>query len=215
MPIAVRLARGQGNVLFTVFLFFCKVCDVEERIAFQAYIDKGRLHAGKDAGNFAFVNRAGKGVFVLALVVDFRKLVIFDDCQPGFMRGAGNINFFCHTASFRPAAIQSAGQRVRQAPARYPVAFATKASGSSDCSGDAANLKLALSQRDANLPQARDGNGSEESWLRRGRTVRKDFVATASPVWGGAVSSPNAFLKAFIRSNPAWPQLETCQTKGN
>ena len=46
------------------------------RDALQAKIDEGRLHAGKHARDFSFVNGACKGVFVLTLVVDFREFVV-------------------------------------------------------------------------------------------------------------------------------------------
>jgi hypothetical protein len=75
----------------------------------------------------------------------------------------------------------------------------TRAVESRDCSEDAADVKLAFGQN-GNFPQRRDGGGSEESWLRRERTARKDFVATTSLLKGGAVSSPITFT-ACIRSN--------------
>src|SRR5665213_143461 len=61
-----RLARRQGDILFTVFLFLCEVGDVQKSIPLQADIDEGRLHAGKHTGNFAFVNGSGEGIFVLS-----------------------------------------------------------------------------------------------------------------------------------------------------
>ena len=85
----LRAALRQGDVFFAVFTFFGKIGDVEEGIAFEANVDEGRLHAGKDAGDAAFVDGASEGVFVLAFVIDFRQTIVFDECQPGFMRGAG------------------------------------------------------------------------------------------------------------------------------
>ena len=113
--VAVRhacLAASTGrerNIFFAIFLLFGEVGDVEKRIALQTNIDKCRLHAGKDAGDFAFVNGAGESVFVLALIVDFRKLVVFDNRKAGFVGGAGDINFFCHAASFQSEAIAGGG----------------------------------------------------------------------------------------------------------
>ena len=51
-------------------LFFQKVGDVQEGVALQAHIDKSRLHARQHAGHTAVIDRAGEGVFVLALVVN-------------------------------------------------------------------------------------------------------------------------------------------------
>ena len=160
-------ARGERNIFFAVFLLFCKVGDVEKRVALQTNIDKCRLHAGKDAGNFAFVNGAGEGVLILALVIDFRELVVFDNRKAGFVGGAGDINFFCHAASFQSEAMAGGGLggMVRQISARYEVpsaATGTRAGESRDCSEDAADVKLAFGQN-RNVPRRRDGGGSEES----------------------------------------------------
>jgi hypothetical protein len=48
-----------------------KVGNVEERIAFQSNIDKGRLHSRKYAGYAAFVDGTCQGVFIFPLKVDF------------------------------------------------------------------------------------------------------------------------------------------------
>ncbi len=111
---------GERDILFAIFLFFSEVGDVKESIALQADIDKCRLHAGKDTGDFAFVNGAGEGVFVFALVIDFRELVVFDHRQAGFVGSAGDINFFCHAASFQSEAKAGGGLggMVRQISAR-------------------------------------------------------------------------------------------------
>ena len=50
----------------------------------------------QNAGYAAVINRSGQGVFVFAFVVDFRELIVFKNCQPRFMRRAGDTNFLCH-----------------------------------------------------------------------------------------------------------------------
>ena len=49
---------------------FKKVADIQESVAIETDIDKGRLHAGKHAGHSAFVYGTCEGVFVLALEID-------------------------------------------------------------------------------------------------------------------------------------------------
>ena len=50
---------------------FHEVGDVEEGVALEADVHEGGLHAGEDAGDFAVIDGACEGVFVLALVIDF------------------------------------------------------------------------------------------------------------------------------------------------
>jgi hypothetical protein len=64
-----------------------EVGDIEKSVAFQADIDKSRLHAGKHASDASFVNRAGEGVFIFPFKVNFGELIVFDQCHLGFMRG--------------------------------------------------------------------------------------------------------------------------------
>jgi hypothetical protein len=47
------------------------VTDVEEGIAVEPNFDERRLHAGEDAGDFAFVNAADEGELFFALNVYF------------------------------------------------------------------------------------------------------------------------------------------------
>ena len=54
-----------------VFEIFEDVADVQEGIAVEADIDEGRLHAGEDAGDSAFVNAADEGELFFALDVNF------------------------------------------------------------------------------------------------------------------------------------------------
>ena len=54
-----------------VFQIFENVADVEESIAIQADVHESGLHAGKDAGDFAFVDAADERELFFALDVDF------------------------------------------------------------------------------------------------------------------------------------------------
>ena len=60
-----------------VFLLFEKVGDVEKCVALETQVDECRLHAWQNARNTAFVNGTREGIFVFALVVDFRELIVF------------------------------------------------------------------------------------------------------------------------------------------
>jgi hypothetical protein len=110
------LSLRKGHIFLAVFIFFHKVRHVEEGVAFQANVNKSGLHTGQDAGDAALVYGAGERVFVLALVIDFRQPVVFDERQPGLMRGAGDINFFCHAASYISAGRLGLRGNVRTGP---------------------------------------------------------------------------------------------------
>ena len=56
---ARRALVGYGQ-LFVFVAFFEEVRHIKERVAFQAEVDEGRLHAGQDPGNFAFVDASGE-----------------------------------------------------------------------------------------------------------------------------------------------------------
>ena len=60
-----------------VFLLFEKVGDVEKCVALQPQVDECRLHTGQNTSDTAFVNGTREGIFVFALVVDFRELIVF------------------------------------------------------------------------------------------------------------------------------------------
>src|SRR6185437_4017880 len=72
--------------LFGVFLLFQEVCYVKKGVAFQPQVDERRLHAGKHARHFAFVNGSGERVLILPLVIDFGELLVFNDRKPRFVR---------------------------------------------------------------------------------------------------------------------------------
>jgi hypothetical protein len=72
---AGRRADRRGVLLLmpviVVFQVFENVADVEESVAIQADVHESGLHAGKDAGDFAFVDAADERELFFALDVDF------------------------------------------------------------------------------------------------------------------------------------------------
>ena len=54
-----------------VLQVFENITHVEEGVAVEANVHESRLHAGKDAGDFSFVDAADEGEFFFALDVDF------------------------------------------------------------------------------------------------------------------------------------------------
>jgi len=74
--------RGVGRGFFELVRLFLvfeldEVGDVEEGIAFQAEVDKSRLHARQNARHAPVVNGTREGVLVFAFVIDFRELIVF------------------------------------------------------------------------------------------------------------------------------------------
>jgi hypothetical protein len=57
--------------VIVVFEIFEDVADVEESIAVKTDVHERGLHAGEDAGDFAFVNAADEGELFFALDVNF------------------------------------------------------------------------------------------------------------------------------------------------
>jgi hypothetical protein len=67
-------ADGRSVVCVTVIVvleILEDVTDVQESIAVEPNFDERRLHAGEDAGDFAFVNAADEGELFFALNVNF------------------------------------------------------------------------------------------------------------------------------------------------
>src|SRR5207302_284209 len=73
IAVRIELSRVAG--------LFHKVGDVKEGVALQADVHERGLHAWQNAGDFAVINRACEGVFVLALVINFGQGVVFDDSE--------------------------------------------------------------------------------------------------------------------------------------
>jgi hypothetical protein len=57
--------------MIVIFQVFEDVADVEESVAIEADVHEGRLHARKDAGDFAFIDAADEREFFFAFDVDF------------------------------------------------------------------------------------------------------------------------------------------------
>lgn len=60
-----------GMAVIVVFEIFEDVADVQESVTIQSNFDERRLHAGEDAGDFAFVDAADEGELFFALDVNF------------------------------------------------------------------------------------------------------------------------------------------------
>ncbi len=88
---ARSLVGGAGGGLLEfvgLFLIFelKEVGYIQERVALQTDVDECRLHAGQHAGDAAVINRSGEGIFVFPLVIDFSKLIVFQNREPRLMR---------------------------------------------------------------------------------------------------------------------------------
>jgi hypothetical protein len=71
---ARRRGRGDrlvGVVMIVVFEILEDVADIQEGVAIEADVDESRLHARKDASDFAFVDAANEGELFFALDVNF------------------------------------------------------------------------------------------------------------------------------------------------
>jgi hypothetical protein len=53
------IRRNDVSHILIVFFQFHKIGNVKEGVALQANVDKGRLHAGENAGYAAFVDGSG------------------------------------------------------------------------------------------------------------------------------------------------------------
>ncbi len=62
---------GVAVAMVVVVEVFEDVADIEESVAVEADVDESRLHAGKNAGDFTFVDAADEGELFFALDVDF------------------------------------------------------------------------------------------------------------------------------------------------
>ena len=86
-----------------VACFFHEVGDVKEGVALEADVHEAGLHARQNAGDASVIDGTGERVLVLALVINFGEVVVFDDGEPRLVRRAGYINFFRHSLLFLPA----------------------------------------------------------------------------------------------------------------
>jgi hypothetical protein len=69
------LRGAYGNIMrvpvIVILKIFEHVADVQERITVQANLHEGRLHTGKDAGDFAFINTSDECELFFAFDVNF------------------------------------------------------------------------------------------------------------------------------------------------
>jgi hypothetical protein len=82
-----------------VAMFVEKVGNIEERVAFQAQVDEGRLHAWQHARYAAFMDAPGKRILVGALEVHFHQLIVFEKRYTGFVPIGRNHQLLAHTTS--------------------------------------------------------------------------------------------------------------------
>jgi hypothetical protein len=69
--VTVSLARFMAVTMIVVFKIFEDVTDIEEGVSVETDVHESRLHTGKDACDFAFVDASDEGEFLFALDVDF------------------------------------------------------------------------------------------------------------------------------------------------
>jgi hypothetical protein len=81
-----------------VFVLFEKIGDVQERIALQAQVDEGRLHAWQHARHASLVNTTRERILVGPLEVNLHQLIVFDQRHLGLMPVGGNDQFFAHAS---------------------------------------------------------------------------------------------------------------------
>ncbi len=88
-----------GNDVVVLFQVFQEIADVQEGVAVESDIHKGRLHAGQHACNPSFVDASYERKFFFALNIDFAKLPFFQNGDPRLVRGRGNNQLFGHENS--------------------------------------------------------------------------------------------------------------------
>ena len=96
--------RSSPVTLIEVLVFFQEVRYVQKRIALQAQIDEGRLHAGKHARHTSFMNTAGERILIGALEVNFHQLIVFDQRHSGLVPIGRDHQFLTHI-SLLPAVL--------------------------------------------------------------------------------------------------------------
>jgi hypothetical protein len=97
LPPGLGNYRAGGKLVDLVgVLQFHKIRNIEEGVAFQAYIHESRLHAWENTGYAAFIDGSGQGVFVFALEVNLGELIVLDHPHFGLVRGRRHKQFFSH-----------------------------------------------------------------------------------------------------------------------
>jgi hypothetical protein len=99
-PLATPASFGADGLFvygINIFpMFFEKIGDIEEGVAFQAEVHEGGLHAGQDPRDAAFVNAAGERILVGALKINFYQLILFEDSYFSLMAIGANHQFLTH-----------------------------------------------------------------------------------------------------------------------
>jgi hypothetical protein len=70
VTVAAGLAGIVSVAMIVVVQIFKNITDIEEGVAVEANVHESRLHTGKDAGDFTFIDAADEGEFFLALDVN-------------------------------------------------------------------------------------------------------------------------------------------------
>ena len=84
--------------------------DVEERVAFEAYVNKGGLHAGQHLRDPALVDVADDAALILALDEDLDDLVVLEDGDTRVVPARGDDHLLVHGRSSAKA-VDDAGAR--------------------------------------------------------------------------------------------------------
>ena len=99
VPLTAILTRRPfvaGHAIDVFVLFFQEVRYVQERIALQAQIDEGRLHARQHARHAALVDTPGERIFIGPLEVNLHQLIVFQERHSGFVPIGRNHQFLAH-----------------------------------------------------------------------------------------------------------------------
>jgi hypothetical protein len=87
---AQNLILDRAHDLLIFLVIFEEIGNVQEGIAFQANVHERRLHAGKHPRNPAFMNTTRQRVFLLALKINFDKLIVFEYRHASLVAIRGN-----------------------------------------------------------------------------------------------------------------------------
>ena len=91
-----HLVFRRGEDLVVLFCIFYEIRNIQKSVLFQSNIHKGGLHPGKHLGHPPFVDVSQYSPTTVALDVQFRNLIVFQDCYLGLERGAIHYHLFDH-----------------------------------------------------------------------------------------------------------------------
>ena len=107
-PIVVRLARvGLASRRRSLVLVLGRelleriedLGHVEKSVSLETDINEGRLHAGQDCRDPAFVDVADHAALPLALDENFRDQIVLEDGHPRFVAGRGDHHLLVHASN--------------------------------------------------------------------------------------------------------------------